>query len=123
MENIVERFTLLWESYGMHLVLGVSIFIAAFSIGYFYYPGDGYSSNFDVQVDADNPEETVSFDGKNATLGYNSSGPEYVKIENRTRRIDLEGRQNDIFAADGEVYMFYFESAGDYLRLLRIERL
>lgn len=102
---------------------GVFAFLLMFAAGYFIFPDGDYSTNFDISMNEDTPEREIEFDSKSITLGYNSSGPDYAIINGSRQTFELEGRQNEIFAVGGEVYMFYFESAGDYLRLLRIEKL
>jgi hypothetical protein len=51
------------------------------------------------------------------------NGNKSIVNGNITQEIDFEGRRNDIFAVDDKVYMFYFDSGEEYLRLLRIEEL
>ena len=102
---------------------GILGFSLLFSAAYMIYPDDNYASSFDVTIDEDNPERKILFDDTSITLGYNSSGPDYALINGTKIEFELEGRQNEIFAVNNKVYMFYFESAGEYLRLLRIEEL
>jgi hypothetical protein len=98
-------------------------FSLMFATAYLIFPDGNYASDFDVTVDGEVAEREIDFDDRSITLGYNSSGPDYVLINGSKQTFELEGRQNEIFAVDGKVYMFYFESAGEYLRLLRIEEL
>lgn len=105
------------------ILTGIIGFSLMFAAGYSIFPDGGYASGFDVTMDEQTPEREVEFDGRMITIGYNSSGPDYAVINGSKQTFELEGRQNEIMAVGGEVYMFYFESAGEYLRLLRIEEL
>jgi len=100
----------------------ILVFALAFSTSYFLYPDGIYGKNFDLRVDSNNPEENVSFDGRNVQMVF-KEGNKSIVNGNLTRRIEFEGRRNDIFAVKNKVYMFYFDSGQNYLRLLRIEEL
>lgn len=97
-------------------------FAVMFSLGYFLYPDGNYGEDFDLRVDSDNTEAKVNFDDRSVKMVY-QDGNKSIINGNNTRTIDFEGRRNDIFAVEGEVYMFYFDSGEDYLRLLRIEEM
>jgi hypothetical protein len=100
----------------------VAVFAVMFSAGYFMYPDGKYGEDFDIRVDSENPEANVSFDGRNTKMVF-ENGNKSIVNGNITQEIDFEGRRNDIFAVDDKVYMFYFDSGEDQLRLLRIEEL
>lgn len=109
--------------YGKLCLTGVIGFSLMFAVAYLIFPDGNYTSDFDLTMNDEISERNVSFDERSITLGYNASGPDYAIINGSRQNFELEGRQNEIFAVDGKVYMFYFESAGEYLRLLRIEEL
>jgi len=106
------------------VIFSVAAFIILFAAGFLLYPGGDYGENIDVTANSENPEQLIKFDNRNVTLGYNETTSQaYVNVEGRREELNIEGRQNDIFAVDGKVYMFYFESDEDFIRLIRIEEL
>lgn len=100
----------------------LAVFAVMFSVGYFLYPDGKYGEDFDLRVDSENPETNVTFDGRNVRMVF-ENGNKSIVNGNITREIDFEGRRNDIYAVEDKVYMFYFDSGEDYLRLLRIEEM
>lgn len=100
----------------------LAVFGVMFSAGYYLYPDRKYGEDFDIRVDSENPEANVSFDGRNTKMVF-ENGNKSIVNGNITQEIDFEGRRNDIFAVEGKVYMFYFDSGEEYLRLLRIEEM
>lgn len=103
------------------LAYSLAAFIFMFSTAYLAYPDGKYASDFNITVDEENPSELVIFDDRNITLSYNESS--VITGNGRDEELNIEGRQNDIFAVDGNTYMFYFDAGEDYLRLIRIEEL
>ena len=100
----------------------LAVFVVMFSAGYFLYPDGKYGEDFDLRVDSENPEANVSFDDRNVRMVFEDGNKSIINA-NITRVIDFEGRRNDIFAVEDKVYMFYFDSRQEYLRLLRIEEM
>jgi len=106
-----------------NILYSILIFLLMFGVGYLAYPDEKYSSNIDITADAENPEQLIEFDNRNVTLNYNQSEGNYLVVEGREEELQIENRQNDIFAVDGKVYMFYFHAEEDFIRLIRIEQL
>lgn len=117
------------EKFGSYIDLptaaySVLAFIVLFSVGFLLYPSGEYSSNIGVVADSENPEQLIEFDDRNVTLGYDEVNSEkYLVVDGRREVLDINGRENDIFAVNGKIYMFYFESGEEFIRLIRIEQL
>lgn len=112
-----KDFSLLTVAYSL------GAFILLFSIAFVAYPDDKYSANIDLTADNETPEQVIRFDNRNVTLRYNDTGSNYLIVEGREEELNIEGRQNDIFAVDGKVYMFYFEAGEEFIRMIRVEQL